>query len=54
VTLAPDGTEILALRWFSRDDIRNSAGEVLLPGPTSIAHAILEEWFGEPITDGLW
>ncbi len=27
---------------------------VKLPGGTSIAHAIIEEWFGEPITDGLW
>jgi NAD+ diphosphatase len=54
MTLTPDGTEILALRWFSRDELRASRGEVLLPGPTSIAHAILEEWFGEPITDGMW
>jgi NAD+ diphosphatase len=53
-TLTPDGAEILALRWFSRDDIRNSRDEIKLPGPTSIAHAIIEEWFGEPITDGMW
>ncbi|HEX4444639.1 MAG TPA: NAD(+) diphosphatase [Galbitalea sp.] len=54
MTLTPDGAEILELRWFSRDELRASRGEVLLPGPTSIAHAILEEWFGEPITDGMW
>jgi NAD+ diphosphatase len=53
-TLTPDGAEILELRWFSREELRASLGEVLLPGPTSIAHAIIEEWFGEPITDGLW
>jgi NAD+ diphosphatase len=53
-TLNPDGAEILELRWFSRDELRSARGEVLLPGPTSIAHAILEEWFGEPITDGMW
>jgi NAD+ diphosphatase len=53
-TLAPDGAEILALRWFSRDDLRDSRGDILLPGPTSIAHAIIEEWYGEPITDGMW
>ena len=52
--LKPDGAEILALRWFSRDEMRASRGEILLPGPTSIAHAIIEEWFGEPITDGMW
>jgi NAD+ diphosphatase len=53
-TLTPDGAEILDLRWFSRDELRASRGEILLPGPTSIAHAIIEEWFGEPITDGMW
>lgn len=53
-TLAPDGTEILALRWFSRDELRESQGEVILPGPVSIAHAILEEWYGEPIPGGNW
>jgi NAD+ diphosphatase len=53
-TLTPDGAEILDLRWFSRDELRASRGEILLPGPVSIAHAIIEEWLGEPITDGTW
>ena len=53
-TLTPDGAEILELRWFSRDDLRASRGEIILPGPTSIAHAIIEEWFGEPISDDRW
>jgi NAD+ diphosphatase len=53
-TLTPDGAEILELRWFSRDELRASRDEILLPGPTSIAHAIIEEWFGEPIIDGVW
>jgi NAD+ diphosphatase len=53
-TLTPDGAEILALRWFSRDELRETRAEILLPGPTSIAHAIIEEWYGEPITDGIW
>jgi NAD+ diphosphatase len=53
-TLTPDGAEILELRWFSRDELRASRGEVILPGPTSIAHAIIEEWLGEPITEGTW
>ena len=52
-TLAtPDGTEILDLRWFSRDELTAALGEILLPGPTSIARAILEEWYGGPIDDG--
>jgi NAD+ diphosphatase len=53
-TLTPDGAEILELRWFSRDELRASRGQVMLPGPTSIAHAIIEEWLGEPITEGTW
>jgi NAD+ diphosphatase len=52
--LAPDGNEILALQWFSRDELRDAvaAGSVLLPGPTSIARSIIERWFGGPIDDG--
>lgn len=51
----PDGEEILALRWFTRDELRRAVaeGEVRLPGPTSIARAIIEEWFGEEIVDGM-
>src|SRR5690554_2764961 len=48
-TLAPDGDEILDLRWFSRDDLRASLGEITLPGSSSIARAILEQWYGGPI-----
>jgi len=48
----PDGDEILDLRWFSRDELRDSLDSILLPGPTSIARAIIDEWFGEPINDG--
>jgi NAD+ diphosphatase len=50
----PDGEEIIALRWFTRDEMvaAVAAGEVLLPGPTSIARAIIEHWFGGEIDDG--
>lgn len=44
--LRPDGAEILDLRWFSRDELAASLGDVLLPGRTSIARAIIEDWFG--------
>jgi NAD+ diphosphatase len=44
--LEPDGAEILDLRWFSRDELAASLGDVLLPGRTSIARAIIEDWFG--------
>jgi NAD+ diphosphatase len=48
----PDGTEILDLRWFSREELAAALTDIKLPGPTSIARAILEEWFGGPIDDG--
>ena len=48
----PDGTEILDLRWFTRDELTAALGDILLPGPTSIARAIIEDWFGGPIDDG--
>jgi len=48
----PDGTEILDLRWYSREELAAALDEIRLPGPTSIARAIIEEWFGEPILDG--
>ncbi len=50
----PDGEEIIALRWFSRAELTAAveAGEVLLPGPTSIARAIIEHWFGSELADG--
>ncbi len=52
VDATPDGTEILDLRWFSREELTAALDEIRLPGPTSIARAIIEEWFGEPILDG--
>ena len=48
-TLTPDGHEILDLRWFSRAELHASLDEILLPGPTSIARAIIEEWYGGPL-----
>lgn len=50
-TLTPDGEEILDLRWFSREELAASLDSIALPGPTSIARAILEDWFGGPIED---
>lgn len=50
----PDGTEILDLRWFSREELAASLTEIRLPGRTSIARAIVEEWYGSPIDDGQW
>lgn len=48
-TLRPDGTEILDLRWFSRDELAASLPDIVLPSRTSIARAIIEDWFGGPL-----
>lgn len=48
-TLTPDGDEILELRWFSRQKLRDSLSEITLPNATSIARAIIEHWYGGPI-----
>ncbi len=47
---APDGDEIVSLRWFTRDEIGaglRGEGEIGLPGPASIAHALIAEWYAE-------
>ncbi|MHA7986154.1 NAD(+) diphosphatase [Rathayibacter sp. CAU 1779] len=45
----PDGEEILALRWFSREDIWRERDDILLPGGSSIAHSIVRDWYGGPL-----
>ncbi|MBX3068494.1 MAG: NAD(+) diphosphatase [Cryobacterium sp.] len=39
----PDGTEILDLKWFTREELRSNS-DVVLPGKTSIARAMIEAW----------
>jgi NAD+ diphosphatase len=43
-----DTEEIAEAQWFSRDGLRASmaAGEIRLPPPVSIAHRIIESWYG--------
>jgi NAD+ diphosphatase len=52
--LRPDGTEIVDLRWFSRADLQASLGDIALPGPTSIARQMIEDWFGGPLRSHPW
>lgn len=47
--LAPDGEEILAVRWFTRDELRAATETIILPGPVSIARAMIEHWLGETL-----
>ncbi len=50
-----DADEIAEARWFSRAELQDSvaAGELLLPPPVSIAHRIIESWYGEKLP-GSW
>lgn len=50
---APDGVEILQLRWFSRAELDAATTEIALPGGTSIARWLLERWYGGPIPESL-
>lgn len=43
----PDGEEIVSVRWFTRHEIGAALageGELLLPGPASIAHRLITGW----------
>lgn len=52
--LVPDGVEVTAVRWFHRAELGAAvtAGEVLLPMRSSIARALIEDWYGGPLPDG--
>ena len=50
-----DEEEIAEARWFTREQLTAaiSTGEVLLPPPVSIAHRIIESWYGAALP-GSW
>jgi NAD+ diphosphatase len=50
-----DEEEIAEARWFTREQLQAAvtAREVLLPPPVSIAHRIIESWYGAPLP-GSW
>jgi NAD+ diphosphatase len=50
-----DADEIAEAHWYSRDDLREAveSGSLLLPPPVSIAHRIIESWYGGPLP-GSW
>lgn len=45
--LTPDASEISELRWFSRQELRDPAAGIRLPGPLSIARWLLDLWIAE-------
>lgn len=53
VAPVPDGEEIVELRWFDRTELRGALGRVALPGETSIARWMLEQWYGGPLASSL-
>ena len=50
-----DGEEIAEARWYTREQLTAAiaTGEVLPPPPVSIAHRIIESWYGAPLP-GSW
>jgi NADH pyrophosphatase NudC (nudix superfamily) len=50
-----DDDEIAEAHWFSREELRSAlaAREILLPPPVSIAHRLIESWYGEELP-GVW
>lgn len=50
-----DGVEVTEARWFSRDELAAAIedGSVLLPSATSIARALIEDWYGSALA-GSW
>jgi len=53
--LRVDEDEIAEAHWYSRAELRGAlaAGEILLPPPVSIAHRLIESWYGEELP-GVW
>jgi NAD+ diphosphatase len=50
-----DADEIAEAHWYSRDELRAAVanGDLLLPPPVSIAHRIIESWYGSELP-GNW
>lgn len=45
----PDGVEITAVRWFTRDELRQAteSGEILLPPKIAVARRMIDRWYTE-------
>jgi NAD+ diphosphatase len=50
-----DDDEIAEANWYSREELRDAVaeGQLLLPPPVSIAHRIIESWYGSELP-GTW
>ncbi|HET8795158.1 MAG TPA: NAD(+) diphosphatase [Arthrobacter sp.] len=49
----PDGVEITAVRWFTREELAEavSSGEIQIASGASIARSLIEHWYGGPIVE---
>lgn len=49
----PDGEEIVALRWFTREELAREVeeGTISVPSGVSIASALVEQWYGAPLPE---
>lgn len=49
----PDGDEIFDARFVTRDEIAQAwtDGTIRVPRPTSVARALIEEWFASPLPE---
>lgn len=52
----PDGHEVVDLRWFTREELRQAAEQesITLPGKVSIARALIEHWLGHELPESGW
>jgi NAD+ diphosphatase len=52
--IAVDGDELADAQWFTRAELHRAVavGEVILPPHTSIARALIEDWFGGELPAG--
>lgn len=53
--LTVDGVELTHARWFTRADLltATTSGDVVLPSPTSVARALIDDWFASGRDAGL-
>lgn len=53
LVLQPD--EIARADWFTREQLREEieAGQIELPGPASLGRALIRDWYGRPLPDGI-
>lgn len=52
-TVAPDGEEIIDLRWFTREELAREVtdGTIGVPSGVSISSALIEHWYGGPLPE---